>query len=355
MRRRTERTKRIIKNTGIWRRALAVFMVLTVFAGLGICGGRLACSKAAEADGAQSRRSSDGGRKDSRLRIVATIFPEYDWVRNILGDEKEGAEVTMLLDNGVDLHSYQPTAKDIMKISDCDLLIYVGGESDQWIDDAIKEAVNKDMVAVNLLAVMGENARTEETVEGMETEGYGKEEDEYDEHVWLSLKNAKLFCEAISDALSKIDTGNADIYEANAQAYVKKLAELDGKYQKAVDSSKKHTLLFADRFPFRYLVDDYGLSYYAAFAGCSSESDASFKTIRFLAAKTDELSLQTVLTVEKSDGKAAKAVINNTKSRDQKVMEMDSMQSVTAEDCSRGVTYLSVMEKNLAVLEEALQ
>ena len=299
--------------------------------------------------------TSNGG--SDGIRIVTTIFPEYDWVMNILGDNPAGAEVTMLLDNGVDLHSYQPTAEDIMKISDCDLFIYVGGESDQWVEDALKEAVNKDMVVINLLEALGDGVKEEEIVEGMEGEEEGEEEEEepeYDEHVWLSLKNAAILTNAIADAIETIDPQNADTYRGNAAAYTDRLNALDKEYQAAVDAAKVKTVLFGDRFPFRYMVDDYGLDYYAAFVGCSAETEASFATVTFLASKVDELGLKAVMTIEGSDKKIAETIISNTQTKDQQILTMDSLQSVTSEDVANGTTYLSVMESNLGVLKEAL-
>ena len=296
---------------------------------------------------------------DKKLKIVTTIFPEYDWVKAILGDEIGNVELTMLLDNGVDLHSYQPTAEDIRKISECDLFIYVGGESDAWVEDALKESLNENQRVINLMEVMGENAKEEEVVEGMQAEEHEEahtdEEVEYDEHVWLSLRNAELECQEIEKQLSALDPENQQVYEENLNSYLAKLQELDGKYQDAVNNSTMHTLLFADRFPFRYMVDDYGLDYYAAFVGCSAETEASFETITFLAGKIDELGLHTVLTIEKSDQKIARTVIENTKNKDQQILAMDSMQSTTPEDVKNGTTYLSTMESNLEILKQALK
>ena len=298
--------------------------------------------------------------KDKQVKVVTTIFPEYDWVKEIAGDEVSNMDLTMLLDNGVDLHSYQPTADDIMKISDCDLFIYVGGESDAWVEDALKEAVNKDMKVINLLDVLGSSVKEEEVVEGMEAEEEeakdgAEEEAEYDEHVWLSLRNAKVLCKAIADDLTEIDTENANTYQENEKAYADKLDELDKKYQETVDSASQKTLLFGDRFPFRYMVDDYGLSYYAAFVGCSAETEASFETITFLAGKTDELGLKNIMTIEKADQKIAKTIIENTKEKNQGILTLDSMQSTTSDDVKKGTTYFSIMENNLNVLQEALQ
>ena len=304
--------------------------------------------------------------KTDKLSIVTTIFPEYDWVRAVLGDKADNAEVTMLLDNGVDLHSYQPTADDIVKISDCDLFLYVGGESDGWVDDALKNATNKNMKVINLLDVLGDSVKTEEVVEGMqETEhdhdhDHSKEvstfedEEEKDEHVWLSLKNAEVLVNAISKSLQELDPDNKDTYAANAAAYIEKLSALDGEYQAAVDAATYKTVVFGDRFPFRYLVDDYGLRYYAAFVGCSAETEASFETVSFLAKKVDESKLPCVLTIDGAQHKISETSVQNTAEKNQKVLTMDSMQSTSSKDVANGTTYLSVMEKNLSVLKEAL-
>lgn len=332
-----------------FKRIFAVFFSLLLAAG--ILGG---CGKA-ESSSISAPSASQSGSKP--LKIVTTIFPEYDWVREILGDKADHAEVTMLLDNGVDLHSYQPTADDIIKISDCDLFIYVGGESDGWVEDALKEATNKEMQVINLLDVLGEQVKEEEVVEGMEAEEEESEDEnepEYDEHVWLSLKNAETLCNAITDALEEIDLANKDAYAANAASYLEKLAALDGEYQTVVDNAAQKTVLFGDRFPFRYLVDDYGLSYYAAFAGCSAETEASFETISFLAGKVDELGLPCVLTIEGAKHKIAETIVQNTAEKNQSILTLDSMQSTTSTDVENGTTYLSVMESNLDVLKQAL-
>ncbi len=307
---------------------------------------------------------------DSKIQIVTTIFPEYDWLMNVLGDNPAGIEVTMLMDSGVDLHSFQPSADDILKITNSDLFIYVGGESDEWVEDAVNKAGGGNVKTINLLEVLGDSVKEEEVVEGMqvtehshahETEEEHEEEHEheegpeYDEHVWLSLKRAAVLTESIADAVKELDPEHADTYEANASSYIGKLNELDAKYQEVTASAPVKTLVFGDRFPFRYLTDDYGLSYYAAFVGCSAESEASFETITFLAGKIDELDLHSVMTIEGKDHSIAETIIRNTASGDQKILTMDSLQSTTGEDVKAGITYLSVMEKNLEVLKEALQ
>ncbi|MDO4566964.1 MAG: metal ABC transporter substrate-binding protein, partial [Oscillospiraceae bacterium] len=210
--------------------------------------------------GCSSAEAGNGGNADDdKLSIVATIFPEYDWAREIVGDT-ESVELTLLLDSGVDLHSYQPTAEDIIRISTCDLFIYVGGESDDWVEGALREAANEDMTVICLLDVLGDAVKTEETVEGMQEEhehedGEDHEHEEaVDEHVWLSLKNAELFCAHIASELERLDSANAAAYAANAEAYMAELAALDAQYEEAVDAAAGKTLLFGDRFPFRYLV-----------------------------------------------------------------------------------------------------
>ncbi len=303
-------------------------------------------------------KSGLGTKNEKPLRIVTTIFPEYDWVREVLGDKFQDADVTMLIDNGVDLHSYQPTADDIIKISNCDLFIYVGGESDEWAEDVLEDADNENMVALSLLNVLGEDAVEEEMVEGMEEEDHDHEEEEheheFDEHVWLSLKNAAVFCEVISEELAYIDPDNGDIYRENAKNYIEQLNKLDKEYENTVSNASKKTVLFGDRFPFRYLVNDYGIDYYAAFSGCSAESEASFETVAFLANKVNELGLNYVLTIENSNQSIAQTIIENTEEKNQQTLILNSMQSLTKEDADIGKTYLSIMEDNLNTLRDAL-
>ena len=314
-----------------------------------------------------------GNVDDGKIHVVTTIFPIYDWVENVIGDNPGEVEVTMLLDSGVDLHSYQPSAADILKISTCDVFIYVGGESDGWVHEALANAVNRDMKVINLLDALGEGAKEEEMVEGMQESGHDHEDGEeghnhedgedahdhedheYDEHVWLSLRNASFYVGQIADVLSETDPANAATYGANADAYKSKLADLDERYRSTVEAAGGNTLLFGDRFPFRYLTDDYGLEYYVAFMGCSAESEASFETIAFLSGKVDEENLRCVMTIDGSDGKIAQTIISSTKNKDQKILTLDSMQSATSKDYEEGRTYLSIMESNLEVLKEALE
>lgn len=290
------------------------------------------------ADSENESVSTDSGE----LKIVTTIFPIYDWVKNITG----GGNVVYLDGNGIDLHSFEPTANDIVKLSDADMFIYIGGESDKWVDAAVKSADNSKLVTLSLIELTG--SLEEETVEGMEAD---EEDAAADEHVWLSLKKAEKAVRGIADALCKADAKNADTYNANAEAYINKLLELDKKYEETVSSSKNKTLLFADRFPFRYLTEDYGIGYYAAFPGCSAESEASFETMSFLINKTKELKLPCIIKIDGSDGKIADTVSEAT---DAKILTMNSCQSVTDKDIDGGITYISVMEENLNIIKEAL-
>lgn len=295
--------------------------------------------------------SEQVGKKDS-YSVVTTVFPVYDWVREVTGEDSD-IELTMLLDSGVDLHSYQPTVEDIAKIATCDMFVYVGGESDEWVENALGQAVNKDMVVVNLLDVLGDAVVQEESVEGMEESEEESGEPESDEHVWLSLRNAQVVCTYLAKELGNMDKNNAQIYQSNAQAYCDALNNLDGKYSEVVNNAQYNTLLFADRFPFRYMAKDYGLSYFAAFSGCSAETEASVETIAFLAGKLKELELPAVMIIDGSDEDVASTVVE-TAGRGCPILALNSLQSVTSENVASGATYLDIMTENLSVLEKAL-
>ena len=287
-----------------------------------------------------------------KLQVVAAIFPEYDWVRQIVGDD-DSVELTLLVDDGVDPHSFQPAVSDMVTAANCDLLIYGGGESDQWLTKL--EATNPNRETLVLLPLLGAQAHREEVVEGMEAHEEDEPEGdaEMDEHVWLSLRNASLFCQAITDALCRLNPGKADTYRANLAAYQQQLDALDKDYRSTMDASPNRTIVVCDRFPFRYLVEDYGLSYYAAFPGCSAETGASFETVVFLSDKVKELGLNALLVTESSDGRMAKTVAQNAGSPDMPVLTLNSMQSVSGES-AKSLDYLTVMSENLQVLKQAL-
>ena len=288
-------------------------------------------------------------------QIICTVFPQYDWVRNVLGDHEDEFQLNLLMDNGADLHNYQATVTDLVDISQCDLFIYVGGESDDWVEDALEDPTNENRKTLALMDLTSpipiEHDHEEE--ENSEEE-HDHSAEEYDEHVWLSLKNADAAVAEIADLLCEIDPDNAADYTANAASYRAEIHALDTDYQTCVDTAARTTVVFADRFPFAYLARDYGLTYYAAFTGCSAETEASFSTISMLSEKVDELSLPVVMVIETSDQSIAETVVANTQDQDQEIVVTDSMQSVTQSRIDEGTTYLGIMESNLTAFEKAL-
>ena len=287
--------------------------------------------------------------ENGKFKITVSIYPLFDWLRNLTKDA-ENVELDLLVGNGTDMHSYQPTADDMVGIAESDMFVYVGGESDKWVDDAMNTIINTEQTeVVGLLSVLGDKAKTEETVEGMQAEAE-EEEKAADEHIWLSLKNASFLCQSLGNTLGKADAANAEVYKKNTDSYVAALNVLDKTYTDSLAVKRYDTLIFADRFPFRYLVDDYDIRYYAAFAGCSAESEASFETVAFLSDKLSELALPAVMTIDGSDRKIAKTVVD-TSGTGAEILTLDSMQSETLDS---GDTYLAVMEENLAVLKKAL-
>ena len=298
--------------------------------------------------------------KESKLSVITTIFPEFSWAKSILGDQTNSVDLALLIKNGIDLHSFKPTAQDIAKIASADMVIYVGGESDEWIEKALEATPKKGRTEINLMKVLGDRVKAEEVVEGMQAEEehehhHHDEEVENDEHVWLSLKNAEIIVNKIAEELSKLDVAHATVYKQNADAYIAQIQSLDKEYREAVNGAARKTVLFGDRFPFRYLVDDYGIKYYAAFVGCSAESEASFETIAFLAGKMDAESLPVIFTIENSNDKIAKAVLAASKnSKSAQILSINSMQSITEAQIAGGIDYLSLMKSNLDVLKKAL-
>ena len=341
----------IIMKNRIFGLVMASVLTVSAFCGCG------ASRMAADSD-QKGESVPQNAANAAAYSIVCTTFPQYDWIRNIIGDDSDKFQLTMLLDQGTDLHSYQPTAEDIAKIADADMFVYVGGESDGWVESALKEATNKDMKVVNMLDALETAVKVEEVVPGMQAEEEEETEEgegpENDEHVWLSLRNAVTLTDALSENIQEIDPANKEDYVENAGKYVDKLNDLDGRYALTISKGKRQAILFGDRFPFRYMADDYGLTYYAAFVGCSAESEASFETITFLAHKVDELKLPVILTIEGADHNIAESIKNATESKNQEILTMNSMQSVTAEDVADGETYLNMMEDNLNVLSQAL-
>ena len=282
------------------------------------------------------------------IKIVCTAFPQYDFAKNILGDTDY--TLSLLTKNGEDLHSYEPTAADIIEIGTADLFIYVGGTSDSWVEDILKSANNPRLETLAIIDCISTLYCNEDESEHHHGDGHDHD-DSVDEHIWLSLENAAAITEEISGKLCGIDKENASVYSENTKSYIDKINKLDSEYKSAVDGAKRNVLLFADRFPFRYLTESYGIEYFAAFSGCSSESEASFETMAKLIDKTKELSLPVILTIDGSDGTLAKTVCSETGA---KARTLDSCQSVSIKDIENGTSYLGIMASNLEVLKEAL-
>ena len=295
------------------------------------------------------KNPADAAAKGGKLNVVCSIFPQYDFVKAIAGDE---VNLTLLLDSKTDLHSYTPTADDIMKLSKADLFINIGGESDDWAEDVIASAANDKLHVVSLLKLV--DAVEEETLPGMQEEeedAEAEEGPEYDEHVWTSLKNVIKIIPALTDVLCELDSDNTALYQTNSSAYLAQLQALEAKYSDTIGKAARKTLLFADRFPFRYLADDYGLTCYAAFSGCSAETEASFETMTFLVDTVKEQNLPFVLMIDGSDGSVAETV---SRGSGDEIRVLNSCQSVSPDDIANGASYLTIMENNLTVLSEVL-
>lgn len=358
-----------------------------------------------------SKNEKTVAKDDAKITVITTIFPAYDWCKNIAGDN---VNLELLITDGSDLHNFQPTVKDIVRISECDVFVYVGGQSDLWVADVLKNAKNKNLRVINLMESLGDSLKEEEFVEGMEAHEHDHDSEQWgqtslhdsakltelkntgttssdkdvasnnteehklvlgyslnntakltniqstggtlniDEHIWLSLHNAKVLCGTIANVLCSVDSDNAQKYKQNLNDYLVKIDTLNDEYKSTVENAKLNTVLFADRFPFRYLVDDYRINYFAAFAGCSAETEASFKTIQFLSSKLDEFNLPCVLVLENSDKKLAKTIIENSSLKNQTILQMNSMQSVGIDKINAGLSYLEIMKENLQVLQKAL-
>ncbi|MEL7609791.1 MAG: metal ABC transporter substrate-binding protein [Bacillota bacterium] len=304
----------------------------------------------------QSGKSADstaGASKTAdKISIVATIFPPVDFARQIVGDR---ADVSMLLPPASESHSFEPTPQDIIKIQNCDVFIYVGGESDEWVDGVLESMDTSKIKVITLMDCV--EVVEEEIVEGMQDEeeagvsAEGEEAPEYDEHVWTSPRNAKLIVEKISDALSEADAANAGTYKTNTAAYLAKLDELDEAFKNVVDHAARRTIVLGDRFPFRYFADAYGLEYYAAFPGCSTETEASAATVKFLIDKINAEKIPVVFHIELSNEKMANTIAEATGA---KVLLLNACHNISKADFEAGKTYIDLMRGNVETLREAL-
>lgn len=276
---------------------------------------------------------------ETKLQIVCTSFPAYDFAREIAGDR---AELTLLIKSGSEVHSYEPTPKDMIRIQESDLFICNGGESEQWAKTLITPELNT-------IYMMDCVDTVEESADGIYNAEDG--EPELDEHVWTSPLNAIKISEEICNALCKLDTDNAEAYKTNFAAYKAQLMALDREFRQVIKNSGKHTLVFADRFPMRYFALEYGLDCYAAFPGCSSETEPSAKTVAYLIDRVREDKIPAVLYMEFSNQKMADVICEDTGC---KKLPFYSAHSVSAEQFKQGVSYLDLMRINLNSLKEAL-
>lgn len=324
-------------------------------------------STAASGDSGDSADSADEGK----ISVVTTIFPPYDFVREIAGDE---ADIKMLLKPGEETHSYEPTPQDIIAIQNSDVFIYTGGENDVWVEDILSSMPDSDMVTLRLVDCV--DTVEEEQVEGMKgTAGHDHDEEDYDdahgghtdeaddgesaeespheadEHVWTSPVNASLIVEQIKNVLSQADPDHSELYEENTLAYQEQLSELDQEFREVVDNAKRDIMIFGDRFPFRYFADEYGLEYYAAFPGCAGDTEPSAATMAFLIEKVREEQVSAVLKMELSNADIANAIAEATGTE---VKVFYSCHNLSADDFENGETYLSMMQKNVETLKEVL-
>lgn len=295
---------------------------------------------------------NDGPKASSdRHLIMSTTFAGYDWAKHVVA-ATPGYEIKNLTDSGVDLHSFNPTAATMAELAMADVIIYVGGPSDEWINDAIKNNKNPNLQVVCLMDVLKDSIVEEELKEGMMEEEEEEEGPEYDEHVWMSIKNAVTCTNAIKDAIAKATPENEKALSDNAESYIDGLTELNKKFEEATANMTHGTVVVCDRFPFRYMFDDYKIDYYAAFPGCSAESEASFETVVFLAEKVKELNVNAVCVLEGSPQEISKTVIESSGLDNVGVVTLNSLQSVTAADVEKGATYISIMTENLEALKK---
>lgn len=303
----------------------------------------------------QSNKASNQ-KADNKLNIVTTIYPEYDFTRAIVKDK---ANLTMLITPGASIHSYDPSPADLIKIKNADVFIYIGGESDTWVDRILESMDTSKMTVIRLIDYV--KAVEEETIEGMESEEEEEVSDgewqeiaatpEYDEHIWTSPKNAMLLVDAISDCLCLRDSANANFYKKNSDDYINEIKKVDEEITTVVKDAKRNNIVVADKFPFRYFVDEYGLDYCAAFGGCSDQTDASAATIAYLVDTVTTGSMPYIFYVELSNQNVAKAVSEQTGA---KMLLLNSCHNVSKPDFDSGVTYVSLMKQNAENLKLAL-
>lgn len=288
--------------------------------------------------------------KSNKIEIITTNYPEYDFVRAITKNSNN-ITVRLLLKPGTDIHDFEPTPRDIIDIKKSNMFIYVGGESDEWINNILNDIKLEKTKVIKLMDIV--DLKEEELVEGMESEEEEeeKEETEYDEHVWTSPVNATKIIDKISKEIIELDSDNKELYEKNTKEYIEKINEIDSEIRNVVNNSKRKEIIVGDRFPLRYFVDEYNIKYYAAFLGCSEQNEASAKTISFLIDKVKEDKIPVIFHIELSDKKIAKTISDATGS---KVLEFNSAHNISQKDFDKGITYVDIMKNNVEVLKEAL-
>jgi zinc transport system substrate-binding protein len=287
-------------------------------------------------------------KETAKYTIISTSFPGYDFARAITKDSKD-FEVKMLLKPGAEMHSYEPTPQDIINISNADIFIYVGGDSDNWIEDVLKD-INTDKTKIIKLMDLVDVVE-EEHVEGMEEHEEEEEEVEYDEHVWTSPINAITIINKLKEEIIKVDNDNKSLYEDNSNNYTNEISNIDNEIRSLVKNAKRKEIIFGDRFPIRYFVEEYGLSYYAAFPGCSEQTEASAKTITFLINKVKNDKIPVIFHIELSNGNIAKTIADETGA---KVLEFKTAHNISQDDFDAGITYVDIMKSNIEVLKEAI-
>jgi zinc transport system substrate-binding protein len=337
-----------IRTLGIFALAATLVAILTLsllLTGCATTQGGSAGTGANENANAGEKTGSD----DGRVSIIATIFAPYDFARQVAGD---AADLRMLVPPGAETHSFEPTPQDILAIEQCDVFIYVGGESDEWVDDLLSAVDTSEITTIRLIDSV---PTVEEDDSVLVNPAEAEEEEEEgvpDEHVWTSPANAKLIAEAIAGALERVDPANASTYRANTTSYLAQLDELDAQFKEIVAQGARATLVFGDRFPFRYFADEYGLTCYAAFPGCSTATEASAQTVAALIDVVKAENIPVVFYRELSNPKMAEAIAAETGTR---ALLLHSCHNISQADFDAGETYLSIMERNADNLRIALR
>ncbi|GHV92542.1 high-affinity zinc uptake system binding-protein ZnuA [Spirochaetia bacterium] len=304
--------------------------------------------------GCTPKKNSNVQSGNGKITVTATIFPPYDFVRAVAGGSQQASadrvNLSMLLPPASESHSFEPTPKDIITIQNSDIFIYAGGESDAWVNRILASMDTRNMTIISLIDTV--DVVEEEVVEGMEEDVEEEEVIAYDEHVWTSPLNAMRIVRSIADALCNADNANTEFYRQNADDYISQLEKLDAEFQAVVDHAKRNTIVFGDRFPFRYFADRYGLSYFAAFPGCSTETEPSAGTVAFLINKIRNEHIPVVFHIELGNERMADTIAEETGA--EKLL-LHACHNISKRDFENGITYIDLMRQNVENLRKALQ